>query len=417
MARNGLADDPGLSLYFHIPFCRSRCLFCGCHTIVGKEEDAVDRYVEAVVNEMSLASKVVDPMRTVRQVAIGGGTPNYLEVDQIDRLLSEMHRIWSTADDAELSVEINPRTSTPEKLDLFLKHGFNRFSLGIQDFNADVLRIIQRSQGLMEVGEVVGHLRKNGCERINFDLIYGLPGQTLESVGETVCTVRDLRPSRIALYSYAHVPWIQPHQKALEEIGLPDPDLKMALFLAMMDSLLEAGYESIGMDHFALPEDPLAQALKSRTMRRNFMGYTTGRGLDLLAFGASAISSIGTAYSQNHKEPERYIEQIGERRLPVTRGYLLNEDDEIRRELILELFCTFHADLRGLSDRFGIDAATYLADDLKRLDPLCGDGLASWNQDAIEITETGRFFIRNICMVFDRFLERDPATRMYSRTV
>jgi oxygen-independent coproporphyrinogen-3 oxidase len=414
---NALDDDPGLSLYFHIPFCRARCLFCGCHTLVGKGDETVQQYIEAMVSEMELAAKIVDPDRPVRQVAFGGGTPNYLELDQIKYLLSQMHRIWKINEGAELSVEINPRTSTPEKLNAFLESGFNRFSLGIQDFNKEVLQIIQRSQGLMEVEEVITHLRKNGCERFNFDLIYGLPGQTLESVGETARIVRELRPSRIALYSYAHVPWIQPHQKALEEVGLPDPDLKVALFLTMVDRLLEAGYESIGMDHFALPEDPLTQALKRRTLRRNFMGYTTGRGLDLLAFGASAISSIGTTYSQNHKQPEEYIEEIGKSRLPVVRGFLLNKDDEIRRELILELFCNFHADLEALSKRFSIDATDYLAEDLRKLEPLAADRLVSWTPNAIEVTDTGRFFIRNICMTFDRYLEKDASSRMYSRTV
>jgi len=314
-------------------------------------------------------------------------------------------------------VEINPRTATPAKLDVFLEHGFNRFSLGIQDFSPEVLEAVKRDQGLMEVEEVIGHLRKKGIESINFDLIYGLPGQDPGSCLETAEKVIALKPSRIALYSYAHVPWLHAHQKALERAGLPEPDRKASFFLSMMDRFLEAGYVGIGMDHFALPEDPLAKALESRTLRRNFMGYTTGRGLDLLGFGASAISSIGSAYSQNEKSLADYQASPAAGKLPIARGFLLDRDDEIRRELLLELFCNFHVDLEALGARFGIDAPGYFKDDLDRLDEMNADGLVTWNPQAIEVTGPGRFFIRNICMNFDRYLEKDSSKRVYSRTV
>jgi oxygen-independent coproporphyrinogen-3 oxidase len=414
--RNGLADDPGLSMYFHIPFCRSRCLFCGCHTFVGRKSSA-DAYVDLLVAEMESAAGVVDPSRQVHQVALGGGTPNFLTVEQTHCLLEALRRIWRISPGAELSVEIDPRTATREKLDAFLHHGFNRFSLGIQDFAEPVVSLVRRGQDLMQVEEVVAYLTGKGCDSINFDLVYGLPGQDTDSMQATADKVIALRPTRIALYSYAHVPWIHEHQKVLERRGLPDQDLKAALFLLMTDRFLEAGYESIGMDHFALPEDSLARALEKRTLRRNFMGYTTGRGLDLLAFGSSAISSIGSAYSQNNKELGGYQAAVEEGRLPVVRGFLLSQDDQLRRELLMELFCNFHADLKALSQQFSVDAAEYLAEDLKRLDPLVQDGLVTWTGDAIEVTPTGRFFIRNICMTFDRYLEQDAAKRVYSRTV
>lgn len=414
---NDAPETPGLSLYLHIPFCRRRCLFCGCHTKVGKNTEAVIAYVEAMQSEMALAADIIDTSRPVHQVSLGGGTPNFLPPPLLDSLLSGLEQRWNIADGAECSAEIDPRLATKESLGIFLNHGFNRFSLGIQDFSKEVLGKVRPGQELMDAEEVVAFLGSRRIRHINFDLIYGLPGQSLESADQCASQVIQLKPSRIALYSYAHVPWIHPHQKALEKAGLPHPDLKSALFLTMMDRFLTAGYLHIGMDHFALPEDPLAQAAKARTLRRNFMGYTTGRGLDLLAFGASAISSLGTSYSQNQKGLTPYREDIGKGILPVARGYLLDDDDVIRRELLLELFCNSRVDLKGLSRQFGIDILKYFAAELRGLEPLAEDGLLHMSPRAIEVTEVGRFFIRNICMKFDRYLEKEASARVYSRTV
>jgi oxygen-independent coproporphyrinogen-3 oxidase len=416
-ARAALEDDPGLSLYVHVPFCRTRCAFCGCHSVVTPDQDTVERYLRAISREMELASERIGAQRPVRQVALGGGTPNSLSEHQTDRLLSSLERTWRVQEGAERSVEIDPRTATPGKLDVFLDHGFNRFSLGIQDFAPEVLAVIRRGQDLMRVEEAVSYLRSRGCQAINFDLIYGLPGQDLSSAGQTAEQVVRLRPSRIALYSYAHVPWLQPNQKLLERLGLPDPDLKMSLFLAMLDRFQEVGYVSVGMDHFALPDDALTRALESRSLRRNFMGYTTGRGSDLVAFGASAISTVGASYSQDCKGIEGYLQGIEAGRLPVERGFLLDRADEIRRELIIDLFCNFSVDLAALGTRFGIDPARFFEDDLARLKPLADDGLVTADPRAVTVSETGRYFIRNVCMAFDRYLERDASVRMYSRTV
>ena len=416
-ARNELADDPGLSLYLHIPFCRRRCLFCGCHTFVAKNAGQAGRYVSALIAEMKLAAGIIDPARPLRQIALGGGTPNFLEAGELDRLLRALHDTWAVQADAEKSVEINPRTATEEKLEVFLEHGFNRFSLGIQDFDPEVLRAVRRDQGLMEVEEVVSHLRGRGVDLLNFDLIYGLPGQELAGCLATADKVIELRPTRIALYSYAHVPWIHGHQRALEKLGLPGAEAKAEIFLALMDRFLAAGYLPIGMDHFALPEDSLARALQAGTLRRNFMGYTTGRGLDLLACGASAISAVGSTYAQDEKPLPAYLEGVEAGRLPVFRGFLLDRDDEIRRELLLELFCNFRLDLRALGQRFDIDATAYLAGDIERLDPLVRDGLVEIHDETIHVTDIGRFFIRNICMTFDRYLETDGGKRVYSRTI
>jgi oxygen-independent coproporphyrinogen-3 oxidase len=414
--QNHQDQDNGLSQYYHIPFCRSRCLFCGCHTYIGKKETETEQYIDRLVHEMELAAAIVDTKRPVHQIAVGGGTPNFLTTAQTNRLFSQVRKTWKIDPAAELSVEIDPRTITTEKLDTFLNFGFNRFSLGVQDFSKDVLKIVRHGQDLMQVEEVVGHLRKKGCQSINFDLIYGLCKQTVESAAQTAEQVIELRPSRIALYSYAHVPWLQPHQKAMERHGLVPPELKAEIFLLMLDKFQAAGYLPIGMDHFALPDDPLAKAFKNKTLRRNFMGYTTGRGLDLLAFGASAISSIGSAYSQNEKELNSYDTRLAQDQLPIMRGFLLDKDDLIRRELIIELFCNFYVDLTNLSDKFAIEAGEYFAKELDDLSPMIADRLVTVDQQAIEVTQTGRFFIRNICMTFDRYL-KDSTSQAYSRTI
>ena len=417
LARQGLDPDPGLSLYLHIPFCNQRCLFCGCHTLGRRNGETVGTYIDALLEEMSLAAEPAGADRPVRQVALGGGTPNFLTVSETDRLLKAIRNTWNLDHGAELSVEVDPRTATRSKLDVFLEHGFNRFSLGVEDFAAPVLEAVNRDQELIQVEDVVSHLRDHDCTAINFDLIYGLPRQTFESAAETTRRTLALRPSRIALYSYAHVPWIHPHQRVLEKRDLPDAELKARIFMLMSERFLDAGYLQVGMDHFALPGDELVTALKQRTLRRTFMGYTTGRGLDVVGMGISAISGVGSAYSQNVKALDSYLEQVAAGRLPVERGYLLDRDDEIRRELLLELFCTFHADLGAISRRFDIEAVDYFADDFLRLAPLADDGLVSWDGSAIRVSETGQFFIRNICMVFDRHLESGAARQTYSRTV
>ncbi len=416
-ARDGLADDPGLSLYLHVPFCRSRCLFCGCHTLGRRPEDQVDAHLGDLIAEMALVNGVIDPARPVRQVHLGGGTPNFLSVEQIHRLLGALEERFALQPDAERSVEVEPRSATPAKLDAFLDHGFERFSLGVQDFDPVVLEAVRRDQALVQVEEVVAHLRARGCREINFDLIYGLPGQTLASRDATLERVRALRPTRIALYSYAHVPWMQKHQQVLEGRGLPTPDEKVELFVGLAKGLEAAGYLPVGMDHFALPDDPLVAALEAGTLRRTFMGYTTGRGLDTVGMGISAISWVGSSYTQNHKDMDAWRQAVQAGELPWLRGFLLSQDDELRREVILEVSCTMRADLRALGDRFGLDAEAYFARELTRLAPLEADGLVQLHEGSIRVTELGRLFVRNVCMIFDRYLEQDPAQRRYSRTV
>ncbi len=416
-ARNGLEDDPGLSLYLHVPFCRSRCLFCGCHTLGRRPSDQVDAHIGELIAEMDLVNGIVDPARPVRQVHLGGGTPNFLSVEQTHRLLGALGERFALQGDAERSVEMEPRSATPDKIDAFMEHGFSRFSLGVQDFDERVLEAVRRDQALVQIEDVVAHLRERGVSEINFDLIYGLPGQTMDSRDATLGKVRSLRPTRIALYSYAHVPWMQKHQRVLEGRGLPSPDEKVELFVGLARGLVDAGYVPIGMDHFALPDDPLVKALEAHTLRRTFMGYTTGRGLDTVGLGISAISWVGSSYTQNHKDMPAWREAVQGGSMPWLRGFLLSDDDELRRELILELSCTMRSDLRALGARFGVDAEALFAEELELLAPMEADGLVKRGEGSLEVTELGRLFVRNVCMVFDRYLERDPALRRYSRTV
>ncbi len=415
--RNGLEDEPGLSLYLHLPFCRSRCLFCGCHTLGRRPAEVVDTYLDDLSAEMGLVTAIVDPARPVRQVHLGGGTPNFLSEGQIHRLLGELAQRFALQADAERSVEVEPRSATPAKLDAFLAHGFSRFSLGVQDFDPRVLEAVRRDQAMVEIEEVVDHLRARGVAEINFDLIYGLPGQTAATRAATLERVQALRPTRIALYSYAHVPWMQKHQRVLEERGMPSPEEKVELFVGLAQGLVDAGYVPVGMDHFALPDDPLVEALEAGTLRRTFMGYTTGRGLDTVGLGVSSISWVGRSYAQNQKDIRSWREAVRGGEMPWLRGFLLGRDDEIRRELILELSCTMRADLGALGARFGVDARAWLERDLARLAALEDDGLVVLGPDSIEVTELGRLFVRNVCMVFDAYLEGDAASRRYSRTV
>ena len=415
--RGNLGHPKDLSLYFHIPFCRTRCWFCGCHVVIKRDPASADPYVASLIDEMTLAGRLIDRHRPVRQIAFGGGTPTFLTPVQLDRLLSSVAEQWTIAADAEVSIEVDPRTVTPDHIEPLLAHGVNRFSLGVQDFDEQILAMLHRPQSRETTERVVAQLRSRGCSAINFDLIYGLPGQTVESSARTVGATIEMRPSRIAFYHYAHVPWLKPHQKLVERRGLPDSALKLRIFGQAYRMLTAAGYVSIGMDHFALREDEMARALQDRTLHRNFMGYTTRRGLEQIAFGVSGISSVAATYAQNEKELPAYYHAVESRRLPWERGFLMSEDDCARRDLIIDLFCNFYLDAAAFGQRWDLDFGRAFKREIAALRAFEADGLVDISDDEIEVTPVGRYFIRNICMVFDRYLEPESGTRTYSQTL
>ncbi len=414
---NRAPKPPGLSLYLHIPFCKEHCWFCGCFTTIHKHPEAADPYLESLKREFDLMARIVDPERPVRQIAFGGGTPNFLSPERFDGLMQALRSVWSIAKDAEISVEIDPRTVVDEHVDVWAAHGFNRFSLGVQDFDPGVLSGVHRAQSLEQTRRLVERLRGVGKTAINFDLIYGLPGQTLDAVRHTVETTVEIAPSRIAYYSYAHVPWMKQHQKVLEKLGIPGPEEKLSFFGLAYDKLTEAGYVPVGMDHFARPEDELTQALQKRELHRNFMGYTTRRGLDQIAFGVSGISAVNRTYAQNTKDFERFHESARAGVPSWERGFLLSEEDALRRELIIDLFCNFHLDIAVFERTWKLDFHRHFREELEALQDMETDGIVRVDERAIEVTPLGRAFVRNVCMAFDRYLESDLGARRYSQTV
>lgn len=406
-----------LSLYLHLPFCETRCNFCGCNTIITQNHALLTPYLEALHQEIALTAERVDRDRPVVQFHLGGGTPNYLSPEQLTGLAGHVRSFYTFAPDAELAIELDPRTFTSGHADTLAALGFNRYSLGVQDFDFTVQEAINRPQSIAQTRWTVRALRERGARAINLDLIYGLPHQTAESFAGTLTVVRELRPSRIALYSYAHVPWKSPAQRRFGELPRLEGPAKFALFLQAFHALLEEGYVSIGFDHFALPEDELAQAAQERTLHRNFMGYTTRRGTDLLGHGVSAISDLGDTYAQNVKKLPDYYSAIGRGEPPTHRGYTLTRDDALRRELILDLTCNFRAEIPAFEEEWGIAFQNYFAEDLERVQPLIADGLAVLTPEALEVTPIGRFFIRNLCMAFDRYLPSRGLERQFSRTL
>lgn len=406
-----------LCLYLHIPFCQTRCLFCGCNVLLGGTKDRVDDYISTLEKEMDLATSVVDKNTNVREVHFGGGTPNFLTVEQTRRLLTLLREKFSISESASFSVEIDPRMATPEKLDEFIDNGFRRFSLGVQDIHPDVQKAVYRNQELLSVKDVVSYLRERGINEINFDLIYGLPGQTMDTAKFTLNEVCKLRPNRIAFYSYAHVPWMMKHQTALEKTGLPTPDEKIDFYLYTARGLIDEGYLPIGMDHFALPDDSLVGAMNQGTLRRTFMGYTTGKGLDTLGLGVSSISWVGDSYTQNYKDQSSWKKAVDSKKMAWERGFLLSEEDLLRREVINQLSCNLMVDFGFLGELFGVDVHEILADSISKLPTLESDGLIEIDQEKVYITELGRLFTRNICMVFDQYLETNDNQTRYSRTV
>jgi oxygen-independent coproporphyrinogen-3 oxidase len=409
--------DADLSLYMHVPFCQVRCLFCGCHVKVTSQRDRSLDYVDRLLHELDTAGGLVDLERPLRQMHFGGGTPNFLLPEQMERLLGGIRERTNASDDAEWAIECDPRTLDRSYVDMLLDLGINRFSLGVQDLQPEVMKAVARDQGKETVEGIVSAIRSRGPISVNLDLIYGLPLQTEESWARTISDIINIKPTRLAVFGYAHVPWKAKHQTALKQDELPGPELRAALSSLAREALVAAGYVAIGMDHFALPEDPLAEALADATLHRNFMGYTTRRGLDQLAIGTSAISKIGRSFSQDHVNLHTWQERVDAGHMPWERGLVLSDDDLLRGEIITELSCNGRLDLTKLEAAHDIEFGGAFTPELERLREMEGDGLLALSDGEVVLTETGRYLVRNVCMVFDAWLPKGEGSRVYSRTV
>ncbi len=411
-------DEP-LSLYVHLPFCEARCLFCACHVIITPHYEKTLPYLELLRREIDLVAERLPRRRTISQLHLGGGTPTYHAPAELDALLGHLLGCFEPGPGAELAIEVDPRVTRLEHIDMLAGHGFNRISMGVQDFAPEVQEGINRIQSAAQTRELLEHARACGFRGTNVDLIYGLPHQSLASFGETVDTVIDMEVDRLAIYSFAFVPWIRGHQTHIAEEDLPDRDVKLELFAMARQRLLEAGYEPIGMDHFARPDDELSRARRERRLRRNFQGYSVIPASDVIGLGISAIGDIQGSYVQNEKKLTTYEEAVSGGRLPVHRGIERSADDEVRREVIHELMCNFRVDFGAIEARHGVEFSSYFADDLAALREHEADGMVTIAEGSIEATPVGELFVRNLAMCFDRYL-REPGKDqrpVFSRTV
>ncbi len=413
----GTPGDP-LSLYLHLPFCRSLCYYCGCHMTVTHDPARIETYLEALKQEIDLLASYVNTDRPVVQVHWGGGTPTYLSAEQIHDLGTCLQERFRIEPGAEVSLEADPRGLTEDRVEAAAAVGFNRMSIGVQDVNRKVQEAINRVQPTERVEQAVKWARRHGFEGINIDLVYGLPHQTPERFARTIDTTRRLGPDRIALYSYAHVPSIKKHQRVIDEDALPGPEQKLHLFKQGLERLTgPGGYRFIGMDHFARPDDPLAIAQDNGTLHRNFQGYSTRAGAEVVALGVSGISQFDGAYAQNVKPLPVYYERIENGRLGTYRGFRLTDDDRLRRHVIMQLMCNFHLDKAAVEDRFGIDFDHTFSDALRALQPMEADGLVSLLPDVIDVRPPGRLLIRNVAMCFDAYWQSEAEQPVHAQTV
>jgi len=414
-------DAPDLSLYFHFPFCDSLCLYCGCNVVITRTPSKIDEYLEYLKREVELVAEYLPENKTrlVRQFQWGGGTPTYLTADQIRDIMTHIRKHFEFSDDIEAGVEIDPRELTTDRLIALREMGFNRASMGVQDFNPKVQSTVKRIQPIEMTRRHFESLRELGFSSLNLDLIYGLPFQTPQTFEATIDEIIDIDPERIALFNYAHVPWIKPHQNYFHKEWLPSPDTKLEILELAIDKFTDAGYVFIGMDHFAKPDDELTIAQQERKLYRNFQGYSTRAGLDLYAMGVSSISQTHDTYAQNVKTLDTYYKRISNDQLPVFQGYRLTEDDQLRRWVITRLMCDFELHPTEVEEAFGIDFHDYFAEELPDFEEFENDGLLEYHDDIIKVNPLGRLLIRNIAMVFDKYLRqpKDEKSPIYSRTV
>ena len=414
------ADRP-LSLYAHLPFCSERCTFCGCNVVITRKPGISSTYLEYLHREIDLLAEHLPHRRRVSQYHWGGGTPTYQTIPQIRALHEKITSHFTIDPDAEVAIEVDPRVTTRDQLETLEGLGFNRISMGVQDFSPEVQEAVNRNQTEAQTRATHEACRELGFHSINMDLIYGLPLQTPESFARSIEILLSLRPDRVALYSFALVPWIRAQQKAIDPADLPSPEVKLRLFCLARERFLDSGYVAIGMDHFALPEDELAQAVERHRLHRNFMGYTVKMGSDMVGVGTSAIGDVAHSFAQNEKKLSTYYAALDAGRFPVERGYALDRDDRIRQEVITRIMCNFHLDRGEIEREFGIDFGEYFARELSELSAADGPvahGFLEIHPDRLEVVGAGRLFVRNICMTFDRYLRDKQLDKpVFSRTI
>ena len=406
-----------LSVYVHIPFCESLCYYCACNKIITKHHERAEPYLRYLSREIDLHTAQLGIGQPVSQVHLGGGTPTFFNDRQLAELMDMLRRNFTLAPGGEYSIEVDPRTVDAQRLSVLHGLGFNRLSFGVQDFDPEVQKAVHRIQPAEQVFALVEAARGIGFESINVDLIYGLPRQTPESFQRTLAQVNQLRPDRIALYAYAHLPERFKPQRRILQADLPAAAGKVSMLAASLDALMGAGYVYVGMDHFALPEDALAIAKRQGRLHRNFQGYSTQPDCDLIGLGVSAIGKVGATYSQNAKTLEEYCDYLDQGRLPVVRGLALSRDDVVRRAVIMALMCQGELQFESIELAHLIDFRSYFATELETLQTLQEQGLATVHSTGITVTEQGWFFIRAVAMVFDRYLQADRNRARFSRII
>ncbi|MGD8498417.1 MAG: oxygen-independent coproporphyrinogen III oxidase [Chromatiales bacterium] len=418
IARGTNTSGSPLSLYIHIPFCDTVCFYCGCNKVVTKDRSRAAPYLERVASELRQQAELFDDDRRVEQLHWGGGTPTFISHEEMGALMGSIGECFELQgdDQGEYSIEIDPREADAETIALLRELGFNRLSLGVQDFDPKVQRAVNRLQGEAETIGVMQAARSAGFRSISVDLIYGLPLQSVESFGSTVDKVIAARPDRLSVFNYAHLPELFKPQRRINPEELPSPAEKLGILKQTIDQLTEAGYVYIGMDHFALPDDELAVAQRNRTLYRNFQGYSTHADCDLIGIGSTSIGMVGDCYAQNLRTLDEYYAALDAGRLAVFRGVELDADDRLRRAVISGLICHFVLDYADIEARFGIEFARYFDVELEELRQMERDDLIRLDDCGIQVTEAGRLLIRNICMVFDRYL-RERNEQRFSRVI
>ena len=406
-----------LSVYVHIPFCESLCYYCACNKVITKHHNKAAEYLRYLSRELELQIEHFGSGHSVSQLHLGGGTPTFLSDAELEDLVAMLRRHFNLVPGGEYSVEVDPRTVTPQRLEHLYRLGFNRLSFGVQDFDPAVQKAVHRVQPAEQVFALVDAARQMGFESVNVDLIYGLPLQTPESFARTLEQLKHLRPDRVALYAYAHLPTRFKPQRRILSAELPSPSEKLAMLSMSLDSLGDAGYVYVGMDHFALPDDALAVAKRQGRLHRNFQGYSTQPDCDLIALGVSAIGRVGATYSQNAKTLDEYYDALDQGRLPIVRGLVLNRDDLVRRSVIMALMCQGRLDYESVSLAHLIDCKTYFAREIEQLAGLAQAGLVRLLPTGIEVTAAGWYLVRAIAMVFDKNLQQDQDRARFSKII